>query len=232
MNGGLITLNLPSQVKNLRSRDRARAGSWKPNSYMSDHSVWSRAILRWILHLLFNSYECWTSSRNCWGRRTLGRRNGHAERTEVNMFHDRSLSGLCQRMLWVRGRTPAAPRGRWHVISHLHGCISPHIDHPLTPSKHHPVKPEVLIHVASHYSEIMTFSGWVVKPGCLQKSCGRSLRNHSHHLPNSRQESQLDRGYMSAQEPELVCVMVGWPPTRCQHSAQRFSLRVGKEPAA
>lgn len=128
---------------------------------------------------------------------------------------DPCLSGLCLGMLWVRGRTPAAPRDGWHIISHLHGCTSPLIGHPLTPSKHHSVKPEVLLHVSNHYREIMTLSGWVVKPGCLQKSCGRSLRYPSHCLPHSRQESQLDRGDMSDQEPELVCVVVGWPSPRC-----------------
>lgn len=144
---------------------------------------------------------------------------------------DLCLSGQCQGMLWVRGKTPAAPRGRWHTISHLHGYLSLHIGHPLTPSKHHSVKPEVLIHVliqSHHYREITTLSVWVAGPGCLQKSCGRCLRHCSYCLPHSRQESQLDRGDMSDQEPERVCVVVGWPSPRCRHSAWLSSLHVGR----
>lgn len=84
-------LNLPWQGKKLRSRDKARPGIWEPKPYMSDLSVWSRAVLRWIHQLLLTSYECWISSRNFWCRSTLGRRNSHAERMEVNMLHDRFL---------------------------------------------------------------------------------------------------------------------------------------------
>lgn len=202
---------------------------------MSDLSARSRAILRWSLHLLFTSYGCWTSSRNCWGRSTLRRRNSHAERMEVNMLCDRSL------FVWAVPRdavgereSPSSPQRQ--MAHHIPcgvipwGCISPHVGHPLTPSKHHSVNPEVLIHVSSYYREITTISGWVVKPGCLPKSCGRSLRHGSHCLPHSRQESQLDRGDMCDQEPELVTVVVGLAISMLL--AQRSSLHAVKEPAA
>lgn len=50
MKSGLITLNLHWQGKIFK--DQRQSKSWKPTPYVSDLSAWSRAILRWILHLL------------------------------------------------------------------------------------------------------------------------------------------------------------------------------------